>query len=52
MLLNHGIPEVTVYIKSHIDSCEDLGIKVKGLKFTLEDNTIAYCSPLIRADCI
>ena len=52
MLLNHGITEVTVYIKSHIDSCEDLGIKVKGIKVTLEDDAIAYCGPLIRSDCI
>jgi zeaxanthin epoxidase len=51
ILLNHGIPEGTVRIKSRIASYEELG-EGKGVKITLEDGTIAYADVLVGADGI
>ena len=51
ILLNHGIPEGTVRIKSRIASYEELG-PGKGIKVTLEDGTIAYTDVLVGADGI
>lgn len=51
ILLNHGIPEGTVRIKSRIRQYEELG-EGKGLKVTLEDGTVAYADVLVGADGI
>lgn len=51
ILLNHGIPEGTVRIKSRIKDYEELG-PGKGLKVTLEDGTEAFCDVLVGADGI
>lgn len=51
ILLNHGIPEGTVRIKSRIANYEELG-EGKGIKITLEDGTVAYADVLIGADGI
>jgi len=51
ILLNHGIPEGTVRIKSRIASYEELG-KGKGIKVTLTDGTVAYADALVGADGI
>lgn len=51
VLLNHGVPENTVRIKSRIQSYEELG-PGKGVKVTLTDGTIAYADVLIGADGI
>lgn len=51
ILLNHGIPEGTVRIKSRIASYEELG-EGKGVKITLEDGSIAYADVLVGADGI
>lgn len=51
ILLNHGIPEGTVRIKSRIANYEELG-PGKGLKVTLEDGTEAFCDVLVGADGI
>jgi len=51
ILLNHGIPEGTVRIKSRISSYEELG-EGKGVKITLEDGSVAYADVLIGADGI
>jgi zeaxanthin epoxidase len=51
ILLNHGIPEGTVRIKSRIKNYEELG-PGKGLKVTLEDGTEAFCDVLVGADGI
>eukprot|EP00543_Licmophora_paradoxa_P004657 CAMPEP_0202452292 /NCGR_PEP_ID=MMETSP1360-20130828/10527_1 /ASSEMBLY_ACC=CAM_ASM_000848 /TAXON_ID=515479 /ORGANISM="Licmophora paradoxa, Strain CCMP2313" /LENGTH=539 /DNA_ID=CAMNT_0049071065 /DNA_START=137 /DNA_END=1756 /DNA_ORIENTATION=+ len=51
ILLNHGIPDGTVRIKSRIANYEELG-EGKGLKVTLEDGTEAYCDVLVGADGI
>mmetsp|Transcript_13536 Transcript_13536/g.20617 ORF Transcript_13536/g.20617 Transcript_13536/m.20617 type:complete len:555 (-) Transcript_13536:207-1871(-) len=51
ILLNHGIPEGTVRIKSRIASYEELG-EGKGIKVTLTDGTVAYADVLVGADGI
>jgi zeaxanthin epoxidase len=51
ILLNHGIPEGTVRIKSRIADYEELG-PGKGVKATLEDGTVAYGDVLVGADGI
>eukprot|EP00522_Entomoneis_paludosa_P012309 CAMPEP_0172451684 /NCGR_PEP_ID=MMETSP1065-20121228/9620_1 /TAXON_ID=265537 /ORGANISM="Amphiprora paludosa, Strain CCMP125" /LENGTH=561 /DNA_ID=CAMNT_0013203651 /DNA_START=163 /DNA_END=1848 /DNA_ORIENTATION=+ len=51
ILLEHGIPEGTVRIKSRIANYEELG-PGKGLKVVLEDGTIAYADVLVGADGI
>ena len=51
ILLNHGIPEGTVRIKSRIASYEELG-PGQGVRITLEDGTVAYADVLIGADGI
>ena len=51
ILLNHGIPDQTVRIKSRIKTYEELG-NGKGLKITLDDGSIAYADVLIGADGI
>jgi zeaxanthin epoxidase len=51
VLLNHGIPEGTVRIKSRIANYEELG-PGQGLKITLEDGSIAYADVLVGADGI
>lgn len=51
ILLNHGIPEGTVRIKSRIASYEELG-EGKGVKIILEDGSIAYADVLVGADGI
>jgi len=51
ILLNHGIPEGTVRIKSRIANYEELG-EGKGLKINLEDGTVAYSDVLIGSDGI
>lgn len=51
ILLNHGIPDGTVRIKSRIKKYEELG-SGKGLKIHLEDGTIAYADVLVGADGI
>lgn len=51
ILLNHGVPEGTVRIKSRIKQYEELG-EGKGLKVTLTDGTIAYADVLVGADGI
>ena len=51
ILLNHGIPEGTVRIKSRIASYEELG-PGKGIKVMLEDGTVAYTDVLVGADGI
>ena len=51
ILLNHGIPEGTVRIKSRISNYEELGDGM-GVKVTLEDGTVAYADALIGADGI
>ncbi|CAB9512158.1 Zeaxanthin epoxidase, chloroplastic [Seminavis robusta] len=51
ILLNHGIPEGTVRIKSRIATYEELG-PGEGLKITLEDGTVAYADVLVGADGI
>ena len=51
ILLNHGIPEETVRIKSRIATYEELG-EGKGIKVTLTDGTVAYADVLVGADGI
>lgn len=51
ILLNHGIPDGTVRIKSRIKNYEELG-DGKGLKINLEDGTVAYADVLVGADGI
>lgn len=51
ILLNHGIPDGTVRIKSRVKNYEELG-EGKGLKVNLEDGTTAYCDVLIGSDGI
>ena len=51
ILLNYGIPEGTVRIKSRIANYEELG-EGKGLKITLDDGTVAYADVLVGADGI
>lgn len=51
ILLNHGIPEGTVRIRSRIANYEELG-EGKGIKITLEDGTVAYADVLVGADGI
>ena len=51
ILLEHGIPEATVRIKSRIANYEELG-PGKGIKVTLEDGTVAYADVLVGADGI
>lgn len=51
ILLNHGIPEGTVRIKSRIASYEELG-PGQGVKILLEDGSVAYADVLIGADGI
>ncbi|GKY96564.1 hypothetical protein MPSEU_000616000 [Mayamaea pseudoterrestris] len=51
ILLNHGIPEGTVRIKSRIANYEELGDGM-GVKITLEDGSIAHADVLIGADGI
>jgi len=51
ILLNHGIPEGTVRIKSRVKHYEELG-DGKGLKITLTDGSIAYADVLVGADGI
>ena len=51
ILLNHGIPDGTVRIKSRIANYEELG-PGKGIKIVLEDGTIAYADVLVGADGI
>ena len=51
ILLNHGIPENTVRIKSRIASYEELG-EGKGIKVQLTDGTTAYADVLVGADGI
>jgi zeaxanthin epoxidase len=51
ILLNHGLPENTVRIKSRIANYEELG-PGEGIRVTLEDGTVAYADVLIGADGI
>jgi zeaxanthin epoxidase len=51
ILLQHGIPQGTVRIKSRIANYEELG-PGQGVKVTLEDGTIAYADVLVGADGI
>lgn len=51
ILLNHGVPENTVRIKSRIANYEELG-PGKGIKVTLTDGTEAYADVLIGSDGI
>lgn len=51
ILLNHGIPDGTVRIKSRISNYEELG-QGKGLKINLDDGTTAYADVLVGADGI
>lgn len=51
ILLNHGIPDGTVRIKSRIKNYEELA-EGKGLKINLEDGTTAYADVLVGADGI
>jgi len=51
ILLNHGIPDGTVRIKSRIKKYEELG-PGEGLKIFLEDGSIAYADVLVGADGI
>ena len=51
ILLNHGVPENTVRIKSRIKCYEELG-EGRGIKVVLEDGSIAYCDVLVGADGI
>jgi len=51
ILLNHGIPDGTVRIKSRINNYEELGTG-NGLKINLEDGTTAYADVLVGADGI
>lgn len=51
ILLNHGIPEGTVRIKSRIANYEELG-PGQGIKITLEDGSVAYADVLVGADGI
>lgn len=51
ILLNHGVPDGTVRIKSRIKTYEELG-PGKGIKITLEDGTVAYADVLVGADGI
>jgi len=51
ILLNHGIPDGTVRIKSRIKNYEELG-EGKGLKINLEDGAVAYADVLVGADGI
>jgi len=51
ILLNYGIPEGTVRIKSRISDYEELG-EGEGVKITLEDGTVAYADVLIGSDGI
>jgi zeaxanthin epoxidase len=51
ILLEHGIPEKTVRIKSRIANYEELG-PGKGVRILLEDGTVAYADVLIGSDGI
>lgn len=51
ILLNNGIPDGTVRIKSRIKKYEELG-QGKGLKIELTDGSIAYADVLVGADGI
>lgn len=51
ILLQHGLPDNTVRIKSRIASYEELG-PGQGIRIQLEDGTIAYADVLIGADGI
>lgn len=51
ILLNNGIPDGTVRIKSRIKKYEELG-DGKGLKIELTDGSIAYADVLVGADGI
>ena len=51
ILLEHGIPEGTVRIKSRIANYQELG-PGKGIQVTLEDGTVAYADVLVGADGI
>lgn len=51
ILLQHGIPQGTVRIKSRIANYEELG-EGKGVKVYLEDGTVAYADVLVGADGI
>ena len=51
ILMNHGIPDGTVRIKSRIKKYEELG-QGKGIKVYLEDGSIAYTDVLVGADGI
>lgn len=51
ILLEHGLPEKTVRIKSRIRTYEEQG-PGEGVKIELEDGTIAYADALVGADGI
>lgn len=51
ILMNHGIPDGTVRIKSRIKKYEELG-PGQGIKVFLEDGSIAYTDVLVGADGI
>eukprot|EP00520_Triparma_pacifica_P001179 CAMPEP_0118633652 /NCGR_PEP_ID=MMETSP0785-20121206/1116_1 /TAXON_ID=91992 /ORGANISM="Bolidomonas pacifica, Strain CCMP 1866" /LENGTH=528 /DNA_ID=CAMNT_0006524551 /DNA_START=138 /DNA_END=1724 /DNA_ORIENTATION=+ len=51
ILLNHGVPENTVRIKSRIKYYEELG-EGQGIKVVLEDGNVAFCDVLVGADGI
>lgn len=51
ILLQHGLPENTVRIKSRIASYEELG-EGEGIKILLEDGTVAYSDVLVGSDGI
>uniref|UniRef100_A0A7S3VDV6 FAD-binding domain-containing protein n=1 Tax=Chaetoceros debilis TaxID=122233 RepID=A0A7S3VDV6_9STRA len=51
ILINNGIPDGTVRIKSRIKNYEELG-QGDGLKINLEDGTTAYADVLVGADGI
>lgn len=51
ILLEHGIPEGTVRIKSRVANYVELG-PGKGVKVVLEDGTVAYADVLVGADGI
>jgi len=51
ILLNHGVPEGTVRIKSRIKKYDELG-PGQGVKVTLEDGSEAFADVLVGADGI
>jgi zeaxanthin epoxidase len=52
ILMEHGLPEKTVRIKSRIRTYTELGSTGEGVKIELEDGTVAYADVLVGADGI